>query len=107
MSGLVERLRQTGLLIGCRGEPDRRRQYWRLTVAGSELLQRICAGLEEWPPGTDASFPQQDQGALWELVQKLAHDLAGAGHRADSARPHTAPVNSQEADDETSHRRAS
>ncbi len=104
MSGLVERLRQGGLLIGCRGEPDRRRQYWRLTVAGNELLQRICAGLEDSPPGSDASLPQLDQGALWDWVQELTHDLAGTG---GSARPQVAPLHSQEAVDETSHRRAS
>ena len=79
MSGVVERLRQNGLLIGCRSEPDRRRQYWRLTAAGNELLARIRAVLGEWPTDPETAFSRQDQGTLLELVQKLTHDLAGAG----------------------------
>ena len=62
MSGLVERLRQNGLLIGCRGEPDRRRQYWRLTAAGNDLLTRLCAVLGESPTAPAMAFSRQDRG---------------------------------------------
>ncbi len=107
MSGLVERLRQNGLLIGCRSEPDRRRQYWRLTAAGNELLTRIRAGLGEWPTATAMAFSRQDRGTLLELVQKLTHDLTGDGARGGTSRPAVVSPRSQEADDEPSHRRAS
>ena len=86
MSGVVERLRQNGLLIGCRSEPDRRRQYWRLTAAGNELLGRIHEVLGEWPSDAETAFSRQDQGTLLELVQKLTHDLAGDGARGGECR---------------------
>jgi len=107
MSSLVERLRQSGLLIGCRGQADRRRQYWRLTAAGDELLSRISAGLEKCPPDSDASPPREEQGTLWESVQRLARDLASAGTRGGTPPAMSDASRSKEVDDETSHRRAS
>lgn len=107
MSGLVERMRQNGLLIGCRSELDRRRQYWQLTAAGSELLGRIRSGLGDWPTDQATAFSGQDQGTLLELIQKLTHDLAGDGARGGKCRPAAVPSWSREADDEASHRRAS
>lgn len=107
MSGVVERLRQNGLLIGCRGEPDRRRQYWRLTAAGNERLTRIRAVLGEWPTDPETVFSRQDHEALLQLVQKLTDDLAGNGARGGECRPTAVPSWSREVDDEPSHRRAS
>lgn len=107
MSGLVERLRQNGLLIGCRSEPDRRRQYWRLTAAGNERLTRIRAVLGERPANGETAFSRQDHGALLELVQKMTHDLAGDGARGSTCHPAAVPSWSRGADDEPSHRRAS
>ncbi len=107
MSGVVERLRQHGLLIGCRSGPDRRRQYWRLTAAGDELLGRIRAGLGEWPTDAETAISRPEQKTLLELVQKLAQGLAGDGARGGECRPAATPSRSREADDETSHRRAS
>jgi DNA-binding MarR family transcriptional regulator len=107
MSGLVERLRQNGLLIGCRGEADRRRQYWRLTAAGHELLTRIRAVLGESPTPPAMPFSRQDRGTLLELVQKLTHELTGDGMRGGTSRPAVVSPRSQEAADEPSHRRAS
>jgi DNA-binding MarR family transcriptional regulator len=107
MSGVVERLRQNGLLIGCRSEPDRRRQYWRLTAAGDNLLGRVCAGLGEWPADAPTAISRPERETLLELVQKLAQGLAGDGARGGQCRPAAVPARSREADDEASHRRAS
>jgi DNA-binding MarR family transcriptional regulator len=107
MSGLVERLRQNGLLVGCRGEPDRRRQYWRLTAEGTDLLARVRAAVNEWPAGTLASCLLPDQRALLQLVQKLAHDLADADATGGEGPSAAAGRLAKEADDELSHRRAS
>jgi DNA-binding MarR family transcriptional regulator len=108
MSGLVERMRQNGLLIGCRGEPDRRRQYWRLTAAGDERLARIRAVVGKWPVGAETACSRQDQRALLQLVQGLAQDLAGAAATDGEGRAVIDPRLSREADDEpASHRRAS
>jgi DNA-binding MarR family transcriptional regulator len=107
MSGLVERLRQNGLLIGCRGEPDRRRQYWRLTAAGHDLLTRLRPVLGESPATSAMAFSRQDRGTLLELIQKLTHDLTGDETRGGSSHPAVASPQIQEADDEPSHRRAS
>jgi len=107
MSGLVERLRQNGLLIGCRSEPDRRRQYWRLTAAGHDLLTRLRAVRGESPTPPAMAFSRQDRGTLLELIQKLTHDLTGDGSRGGECRPAAVSPRSQEADDEPLHRRAS
>jgi DNA-binding MarR family transcriptional regulator len=107
MSGLVERLRQHGLLMGCRSEPDRRRQYWRLTAAGNDRLTRIRAVLGQWPTDQRTAFSRQDQDTLLELVQKLTHDLAGDGASGGQCHSAAVPSWSREADDEPSHRRAS
>lgn len=41
ISGAVERLRDLGLLERAANRGDRRRQLWRVTVAGDALLRRI------------------------------------------------------------------
>lgn len=43
VSGAVERLRSLGLVERVQHQRDRRRQLWRVTEAGDELLQLIVA----------------------------------------------------------------
>ncbi|MDP6444680.1 MAG: helix-turn-helix domain-containing protein [Pirellulaceae bacterium] len=50
-SSLVERLRQSGLLLGTRSQVDRRRQVWRASREGEHRLHKILsrlAGLNDW-----------------------------------------------------------
>lgn len=92
MSGLVERLRQHGLLAGCRGDPDRRRQYWRLTTAGCGLLDQIQAQIGEWTNGWEEACPAQDRQAFLAWVQRVVV---------------LASLSPTEVADERAHRRAS
>jgi DNA-binding MarR family transcriptional regulator len=55
VSGMVERLRRSQLIARPAVDGDRRRQYWRLTAAGDELVQRIIAAV-------DASHSADDAG---------------------------------------------
>ena len=45
VSGLVERLQSRGLLEHQSCDDDRRRQLWRLTAAGRELIAGVVAAL--------------------------------------------------------------
>jgi len=102
MSGLVERLRQRGLLAGCRGDRDRRRQYWRLTPAGEDLLREIqteIAGeFETW----EETCPVQDRQALIGWIRRLSETAAEPGTYRVFASIHPTEVA-----DEQAHRRAS
>lgn len=46
VSGVVERLRSSQLIARPSVDGDRRRQYWQLTAAGNELVQRIIAAVD-------------------------------------------------------------
>lgn len=48
VSGLVEQLRQQGLLESRRTPSDRRRQLWRITPAGRNALEAVLADLAQW-----------------------------------------------------------
>ncbi len=43
VSGLVERQRLRGLIVGQAASGDRRRQIWRITPQGCELLEKVVA----------------------------------------------------------------
>ncbi len=48
VSGLVEQLRQRGLLVGQRDPADRRRQVWSLTPAGRQCLAAVAQHVACW-----------------------------------------------------------
>ena len=48
ISGLVEELRRRDLIASERSPRDRRRQTWRLTHAGRELVRELNTQLESW-----------------------------------------------------------
>jgi len=77
MSGLVERLRQHGLLAGCRGDRDRRRQYWRLTTAGEDLLREIQAEIDLEFETWEGTCPVQDRQALIGSIRRLSETVTG------------------------------
>lgn len=76
MSGLVERLRQQGLLAGSRDDGDRRRQYWRLTAAGEHLLAEILAEISQWTHGWERACSPQDRKAILDWLRELAQAVA-------------------------------
>lgn len=111
MSGLVERLRQHGLLAGCRCHRDRRRQYWRLTTAGEQLLAEIQTEIGERTSGWEDACSVQDRRAFLAVVRRLAQVIAGPAVASNAAAPNSgsmyASVSQLEAADERAHRRAS
>jgi DNA-binding MarR family transcriptional regulator len=86
MSGLVERLRQHGLLASCRSDRDRRRQYWRLTAAGDALLAEIQTEIGERAGDWEAACSVQDRRAFLAVVRRLANVIAGPAGASDTVR---------------------
>jgi DNA-binding MarR family transcriptional regulator len=71
MSGIVERLRQRGLIEMHRQIFDRRRQVWRGTAAGRQVLDSLAAPLAHLSAGIDAGLPAGDQQAARVLCERL------------------------------------
>ena len=72
MSGLVERLRQQGLLTSRRCPLDRRRQLWGIDVAGCRLLTQVCAELKQLTVSFEQFLSPQQQQGLTALLRDLA-----------------------------------
>jgi len=70
-SGLVESLRQRGLLEGHRPKSDRRRQVWRLSPAGAALLASLIPQLELWTRNLLESIDNQAADNLREQLAQL------------------------------------
>lgn len=71
MSGLVERLRQRGLVEVQRSAVDRRRQVWRTTEQGRQLLAALRPQLAHAAAQIDRQLPVGDQVALLALCEQL------------------------------------
>ena len=87
VSGLVEQLRRRGLLEGWRAESDRRRQLWRLTPAGRDVLDAVLSDLVAWAATLEAQLERTDSGDLFLAVEQLVQALslqtsAGSPRRA-------------------------
>jgi DNA-binding MarR family transcriptional regulator len=72
MSGLVERLRQRGLIEMHRQTLDRRRQVWRGTPAARQVLDSLTAPLAHLAAGIDAGVTTGDQQAARQICERLA-----------------------------------
>ena len=72
MSGLVERLRQRGLLLPKRCAEDRRRQYWNLTDEGSRTLHEIQADFGAVSAALTRHLSIDEQKLLASLLERLA-----------------------------------
>lgn len=55
VSGAVERLRLVGLIEVGSSANDRRRQQWRLTAAGVDLVGAVITAVEDQPPASAAA----------------------------------------------------
>jgi len=71
MSGLVERLRQRGLLIANRCARDRRRQYWRLTDEGNRTLNEIRSDFAGVSVALNRHLSVDEQKLLASLLERL------------------------------------
>jgi DNA-binding MarR family transcriptional regulator len=72
MSGIVERLRQRGLIEMHRNSLDRRRQVWRGTPAAKQLMDSLAGPLADLALRIEASVPAADQQAAQALTERLA-----------------------------------
>jgi MarR family 2-MHQ and catechol resistance regulon transcriptional repressor len=71
MSGMVERLRQRSLLEMQRSLVDRRRQVWRTTEAGRQLLADLRPVLVRLAGQLSERFSSADQQTLENLCDRL------------------------------------
>lgn len=71
MSGLVDRLRQQGMLTGKRCNSDRRRQYWSLAGDGKRVLDEIRAELTFVSVGLTRHLSVNEQRLLASLLLRL------------------------------------
>ena len=77
MSGLVERLRKRGLIDMHRSAVDRRRQVWRATALGRELLVSALPLLAQLAAQVEQSLSTDEQEAVLVLCDKLTSTWTG------------------------------
>ncbi len=71
LSNLVEQLSARGLIVGRRPAHDRRRQYWRLTDEGQQLVANLLRGVNQWLAGSAATLSPAEQHALHQRLSAL------------------------------------
>jgi len=86
MSGLVERLRARGLVAMHRLIVDRRRQIWRTTAEGSDLLTRIAKPLAELSLAISRDLSAEQLQSTESLCERLAETLSTASGGAKRLR---------------------
>ncbi len=72
MSGIVERLRQRGLIEMHRQALDRRRQVWRGTAAARQVLELLAVPLANLADHLSAHLTPDEQQTALALGQRLA-----------------------------------
>jgi DNA-binding MarR family transcriptional regulator len=77
VSGLVEQLRDRGLLEGERSPTDRRRQSWRITPLGADVVGSFIASLTASRPDIDALLADTGWRDVRRLIGRLAEIAAG------------------------------
>lgn len=81
VSGLVEQLRRRRLLAGHRPPSDRRRQLWRLTPQGRQLVESVLAAIRTWAVQVDVRLPAKASHALMHLVDQVTEAVQAAEPR--------------------------
>jgi DNA-binding MarR family transcriptional regulator len=84
MSGLVERLRQRDLLQVERVGNDRRRQAWRLSPTGKEILVAACQALVAGSGQLSGWLSPKEVTHLKTLIQRWLPDSAGGDARSST-----------------------
>jgi DNA-binding MarR family transcriptional regulator len=72
ISGLVENLRERGLLTSHRSQRDRRRQMWQPTADGLSVLRHVYRALSESHAVAGASISLDERRNLYDLLRRLA-----------------------------------
>ena len=74
----VEKLRRRELVEGHRPEKDRRRQVWRLTENGRQLLASLLPDLQQWAANLVADGGQEKVARLAECLETLVQGTDSA-----------------------------
>jgi DNA-binding MarR family transcriptional regulator len=82
VTGLVERLVETGLIERSVPETDRRAVRVRLTEEGHRAFAEMAAAHAEWIGELFANLSEGDQKALWSRLGDLKTSVLGATKRA-------------------------
>lgn len=93
VSGLVDRLREEGLLELQRQDQDRRRHVWRLSLAGRQRLMQAMPHLEAMARELSRELSSEDQQRLLTLCQRLVPACLPVSDRPDHSTPES-PANS-------------
>jgi DNA-binding MarR family transcriptional regulator len=71
VSTQLEQLRARGLLTGRRPASDRRRQLWRITAAGIEVVDAVLEDLAQWTGTADRRMNARRLAALTASLERL------------------------------------
>lgn len=82
VSQSVEQLRRRGWLVGQRSAADRRRQLWRLTPQGGDVLATVLIELESWAAHCELRFGTTHREALTVQLKRLANSSLGSEESA-------------------------
>lgn len=85
VSGMVEQLRKRGLVIGQRSKSDRRRQVWKLTSAGRNLLQRVEDELASWSASVLGCLEARELRELTVLLNNIEIAVGAADKSSRAA----------------------
>jgi len=100
MSGLVERLRLRELVAMHRSATDRRRQVWRTTAAGENLLGDIASHLDALAAAVQGGLSLTEQQTVESLCQRLVDAVGQQGRRAGGNAPRAGQQDEQRASKE-------
>ena len=91
-SGLLDRLKQRGLVASRRPAQDRRRQFWRLEPSGRELLCEALVRIAAAANGVLRPLSTADQALLENLLSTVNQTLCRDASAADSLPDHKTPA---------------
>ena len=81
VTGLAERLAQSGLIERNTLEADRRAVRVRLTAKGRQIFGEMAAAHAEWIAELFDGLSEEEQKALWSRLGKLKTSVLGAAKR--------------------------
>ena len=84
VTGLAERLAQSGLIERNTLEADRRAVRVRLSARGRQVFGEMAAAHAEWIAELFGDLSEDEQKALWSRLGKLKTSVLGAARKRDA-----------------------
>lgn len=97
MTGILDRLETSGLVIRQRNQKDRRRVSVTLTASGEALLERAPSALQEGLRARLSSLPSEEQEQISATLQKVV-EMMGAEALDAAALLTTGPADARPAE---------